>query len=36
LIVMCSKGRGAVADLLLGAVAQRVPATAKQPVVVVK
>jgi nucleotide-binding universal stress UspA family protein len=36
LIVMGSKGRSAFADLLLGSVAQRVLATAKQPVVLVK
>jgi len=36
LIVMGAKGRGAIADLLLGSVAQRVLATAKQPVVLVK
>lgn len=36
LIVLGSKGRSAVADLLLGSVAQRVLATAKQPVVLVK
>jgi nucleotide-binding universal stress UspA family protein len=36
LIVLGSKGRGAIADLLLGSVAQRVLATAKQPVVLVK
>jgi len=36
LIVLGAKGRGAVADLLLGSVAQRVIATAKQPVVLVK
>lgn len=36
LIVLGSKGRSAIADLLLGSVAQRVLATAKQPVVLVK
>jgi len=36
LIVLGSKGRSAMADLLLGSVAQRVLATAKQPVVLVK
>ena len=36
LIVLGSKGRGAVADLLLGSVAQRVLAGASQPVVLVK
>lgn len=36
LIVLGSKGRGAIADLLIGSVAQRVLATAKQPVVLVK
>jgi nucleotide-binding universal stress UspA family protein len=36
MIVVGSKGRSALADLLLGSVAQRVLATAKQPVVVVK
>lgn len=36
LIVLGSKGRAAVADLLLGSVAQRVLATACQPVVLVK
>ena len=36
LIVMGSKGRGAVADILLGSVAQRVLATAAQPVLLVK
>jgi len=36
LIVLGSKGRGAMVDLLLGSVAQRVLAMAKQPVVVVK
>jgi nucleotide-binding universal stress UspA family protein len=36
LIVMGSKGRSAIADLLLGSVAQRVTSKAKQPVVLVK
>ena len=36
LIVMGAKGRTAIADLLLGSVSQRVLATAKQPVVLVK
>ena len=36
LIVMGAKGRSAIADLLLGSVAQRVLATAKQPVILVK
>lgn len=36
MIVLGSKGRGALADLLLGSVAQRVLANAKQPVVIVK
>ncbi|CKU47402.1 Universal stress protein family [Mycobacterium tuberculosis] len=36
MIVLGSKGRGALADLLLGSVAQRVVANAKQPVVIVK
>lgn len=36
LIVLGSKGRSAVADLLLGSVAQRVLATALQPVLLVK
>jgi nucleotide-binding universal stress UspA family protein len=36
MIVLGSKGRSAVVDLLIGSVAQRVLATAKQPVVVVK
>ncbi|WP_394788095.1 universal stress protein [Rhodoferax sp.] len=36
LIVLGSKGRGAIADLLIGSVAQRVLAAAKQPVVLVK
>lgn len=36
MIVLGSKGRSAVADLLLGSVAQRVLASAKQPVVIVK
>ena len=36
LIVMGSKGRSGFADLLIGSVAQRVLATAKQPVLLVK
>ena len=36
LVVMGSKGRNAVADLLLGSVAQRVIATADRPVLIVK
>lgn len=36
MIVLGSKGRGAVADLLLGSVAQRVLAHATQPVLLVK
>ncbi|KLN53184.1 universal stress protein [Variovorax paradoxus] len=36
LIVLGSKGRSAIVDLLLGSVAQRVLATARQPVVLVK
>jgi nucleotide-binding universal stress UspA family protein len=36
LIVLGSKGRGAVADILLGSVAQRVLAIARQPVLLVK
>lgn len=36
MIVLGSKGRGALADLLLGSVARRVLANAKQPVVIVK
>jgi len=36
MIVMGSKGRGAIADLLIGSVVQRVMALAKQPVVIVK
>lgn len=36
LIVMGSKGRSGIADLLIGSVAQRVLATAKQPVLLVK
>ncbi len=36
LIVLGAKGRGAFADLLMGSVAQRVLATARQPVVLVK
>lgn len=35
-IVLGSKGRGAVLDILIGSVAQRVLATAKQPVILVK
>lgn len=36
LIVLGAKGRGALADLLIGSVAQRVLAMAKQPVTLVK
>lgn len=36
MIVLGSKGRGGLIDLLIGSVAQRVLATAKQPVVLVK
>jgi nucleotide-binding universal stress UspA family protein len=36
LIVLGSKGRSSIADLLIGSVAQRVLATAKQPVLLVK
>ena len=36
LLVLGAKGRGAIADLLMGSVAQRVLATAKQPVLLVK
>ena len=36
LIVLGSKGRGAIADMLIGSVAQRVLATAKIPVLLVK
>ncbi|RZL65764.1 MAG: universal stress protein [Variovorax sp.] len=36
LLVLGSKGRGAVADLLVGSVARRVLATATRPVVLVK
>lgn len=36
LVVVGSKGRSAIADLLLGSVAQHVLATAKQPVLLVK
>ncbi len=36
MIVLGSKGRGAMLDILIGSVAQRVLATAKQPVVLVK
>jgi nucleotide-binding universal stress UspA family protein len=36
LIVMGAKGRSAIADVLLGSVAQRVLATAKTPVLLVK
>ena len=36
LIVVGSKGRGALADMLIGSVTQRVLASARQPVVVVK
>lgn len=36
LIVLGAKGRGAIADLLIGSVAQRLLATAKVPVLLVK
>ncbi|MEJ8826728.1 universal stress protein [Variovorax humicola] len=36
MIVLGSKGRGAVADMLLGSVVHKVMALAKQPVIVVK
>jgi nucleotide-binding universal stress UspA family protein len=36
MIVLGSKGRSALADMLLGSVAQRVLTQAKQPVVLVK
>ena len=36
LVVLGSKGRGGIADLLLGSVAQRVMAAAAQPVLLVK
>lgn len=36
MIVLGAKGRSAIADLLVGSVAQRVMAIAKQPVVLVK
>jgi nucleotide-binding universal stress UspA family protein len=36
LIVLGAKGRGAIADLLLGSVAQRVLATAQVPVLLVR
>ncbi|MEO8856226.1 MAG: universal stress protein [Burkholderiaceae bacterium] len=36
MVFMGSKGRGPIADLLVGSVAQRVLAMAKQPVVLVK
>jgi nucleotide-binding universal stress UspA family protein len=36
MIVMGSKGRSGIADLLIGSVAQRVLATARQPVLLVK
>lgn len=36
LVVLGSKGRGAIADLLIGSVAQRVLAAARQPVLLVK
>jgi len=36
LVIMGSKGRSQLADLLLGSVVQRVMATAKIPVLVVK
>lgn len=35
-VVLGAKGRGAIADLLLGSVAQRVLATARTPVLLVK
>ena len=36
LIVLGAKGRGAISDILLGSVAQRVLATAESPVLLVK
>ena len=36
LIVVGSKGRSAIADLLVGSAAQRILATAKQPVMLIK
>jgi nucleotide-binding universal stress UspA family protein len=36
LVVLGSKGRNAVSDLLLGSVAQRVMSLSKQPVLLVK
>ena len=36
LVVMGAKGRGAIADLLIGSVAQRVLAACRQPVLLVK
>ena len=36
LIVLGAKGRGAIADLLLGSVAQRVLATAHAPVLLIR
>ena len=36
MVVMGTKGRTALADLLIGSVAQRVVATCKKPVVLVK
>ena len=36
LLVLGAKGRSAIADILLGSVAQRVLATAKSPVLLVK
>jgi len=36
LVVLGSKGRGALADLLIGSVAQRVLTTAKLPVTIIK
>lgn len=36
LIILGAKGRGAIADLLIGSIAQRVLAAAKQPVLLVK
>jgi nucleotide-binding universal stress UspA family protein len=36
MVVMGSKGRGGLADMILGSVAQRVMATCKKPVLLVK